>query len=59
MQAYQQFGAQNPAYSMQAASNFYNQASQATAYNVLSQSYGVTGMLCSSLTILLDIFKKQ
>ncbi|XP_071037641.1 eyes absent homolog 2 isoform X16 [Parasteatoda tepidariorum] len=43
MQAYQQFGAQNPAYSMQAASNFYNQASQATAYNVLSQSYGVTG----------------
>ncbi|XP_035211451.1 eyes absent homolog 1-like, partial [Stegodyphus dumicola] len=42
MQAYQQFGAQNSAYSMQAASNFYNQASQAT-YGVLSQSYGVAG----------------
>ncbi|XP_054717920.1 eyes absent homolog 1-like [Uloborus diversus] len=43
MQAYPQFGAQNSAYSMQAASNFYNQASQATAYGVLSQSYGVSG----------------
>nr|CEH19755.1 Cs-eyesabsent [Cupiennius salei] len=39
MQAYQQFGTQNPAYSMPAASNLYNPASQSPAYNVLSQAY--------------------
>ncbi|GIY24412.1 eyes absent homolog [Caerostris extrusa] len=42
MQAYQQFGAQTLHIRCK-RHRTYNQASQATAYNVLSQSYGVTG----------------
>lgn len=43
MQAYPQLGAQNSAYSMQATANLFNPGSQATAYGVFSQSYGVNG----------------